>query len=74
MNPPLLITTNYEIFKIVKENPNLFCIKISYENSGNACSYSVQNILSSPLILKNCNFASGAEWVRNLVSHFEGGT
>jgi hypothetical protein len=49
-------------------------------NSGNACYYSVQNILSSGLISKNLkikiyktNFASCAVWVRNLVSHFEGG-
>jgi hypothetical protein len=50
-------------------------------NSGNACYYSVQNLLSSRLISKNlkikiynCNFASCTVWVRNLVSHFEGGT
>jgi hypothetical protein len=47
-------------------------------NSGNACYYSVQNLFSSRLISKkrkdyniqNCNFASCAVWVRNLVSHF----
>jgi hypothetical protein len=47
-------------------------------NSGNACYYSVQNLLSSRLISKNpkdqniqnCNFASCGVWVRNLVSHF----
>jgi hypothetical protein len=47
-------------------------------NSGNACYYSVKNLLSSYLILKNlkikitqnCNFASCALWV----SHFEGET
>jgi hypothetical protein len=44
-------------------------------NSGNACYYySVQNLLSSRLISKNCNFAGCAVWVRNLVSHFGGGT
>jgi sorting nexin-29 len=50
-------------------------------NSGNACYYSVQNLLSSRLISKNlkinvqhCNFSSCSVWVRNLVSHFEGGT
>jgi hypothetical protein len=42
----------------------------------------VQNLLSSRLIsknlkikiYKNCNFASCAIWVRNLVSHVVGGT
>jgi hypothetical protein len=51
-------------------------------NSGNACYYSVQNILSSHFIsknlkikiLQNFNVASFTVWVRNLVSHFEGGT
>jgi hypothetical protein len=51
-------------------------------NSGNACYYSVQNLLSSRLIPKNLkikiykhfNFASCTGWVRNLVSHFGGGT
>jgi hypothetical protein len=51
-------------------------------NLGNACYYSVQNRFSSHLIpknlkiknIQNCNFASCAVWVRNLVSHFEGGT
>jgi hypothetical protein len=51
-------------------------------NSGNACYYSVQNILSSSLIpknikiknIRNCNFAGCAVWVRNLVFHFGGGT
>jgi hypothetical protein len=50
-------------------------------NSGNACYYSVQNLLSSRLIsknlkikiYKNCNFVTCIVWVRNLVSHFEGG-
>jgi hypothetical protein len=46
-------------------------------NLGNAYYYSVHNLLSSCLISKNlkskienCNFASCAVWVRNLVSHF----
>jgi hypothetical protein len=50
-------------------------------NSGNACYYSVQNLLSSHLISKNLkikiyktNFTSYAIWGQNLVSHFEGGT
>jgi hypothetical protein len=50
-------------------------------NSGNASYYSVQNLLSSHLISKNLkikiyktNFASCTVWVRNLVSHVEGGT
>jgi hypothetical protein len=51
-------------------------------NSGNAYYYSVQNLLSSRLISKNLkikiyntlNFAGCALWVRNLVSHFGGGT
>jgi hypothetical protein len=51
-------------------------------NSGNACYYSVQNLLSCRLIsknlnikiYKNCNFASCAVWVRKLVPHFGGGT
>jgi hypothetical protein len=50
-------------------------------NSGNACYHSVQNLLSSRLISKNLkikmyktNFAGCAVWVRNLVSHFGGGT
>jgi hypothetical protein len=50
-------------------------------NSGNACCHSVQNLLSSLLISKNLkikiyktNFAGCAVWVRNLVSHFGGGT
>jgi len=50
-------------------------------NSGNACYYSIQNILSSHLISKNLkikiyktNFVSCAVWVQNLVSHFQGGT
>jgi hypothetical protein len=51
-------------------------------NSGKACYYSIQNILSSRLtsrnlkikIHKNCNFSSCAVWMRNLVSHFEEGT
>jgi hypothetical protein len=47
-------------------------------NSGNACYYLVWNLLPSCLISKNlkiqnCNFASCAVWVRNLVSHFGGG-
>jgi hypothetical protein len=49
-------------------------------NSGNACYYSVQNILSSRLISKNLkikidktDFAGCAVWVRNLICHFEGG-
>jgi hypothetical protein len=44
-------------------------------NSRNACYYSVQNLLSSPLIsqnIQNCNFSGCAVWVRNLVSHFVG--
>jgi hypothetical protein len=50
-------------------------------NSGNACYHSVQNLLSSRLISKNLktelhetNFSSCSVWVRNLVSHFRGGT
>jgi hypothetical protein len=51
-------------------------------NLRNACYYSVQNLLSSHLIpkkpkdlnIQNCNFASCAVWLQNLVSHFEGGT
>jgi hypothetical protein len=47
-------------------------------NSGNACYYSVQNILSSRLIPKNLEIKiyniQYAIWVRNLVSHFGGGT
>jgi hypothetical protein len=50
--------------------------------SGNACYYSVQNLFVFPPHIKktkdqniqNCNFASCAVWVRNLVSHFEEGT
>jgi sorting nexin-29 len=47
-------------------------------NSGNAYYYSVQNILSSHLISKNLNIKLHRTVilpvVRNLVSHFEGGT
>jgi hypothetical protein len=50
-------------------------------NSWNDCCYSVQNLLSSRLISRNLkikiyktNFASCPVWVRNLVSHFGGGT
>jgi hypothetical protein len=51
-------------------------------NSGNAYYHSVQNLLSSRLIPKNlkikninnCNFSICSAWVRNLVSHFDGGT
>jgi hypothetical protein len=50
-------------------------------NSRNACYFSDQNLFSSRLISKNLkiktyktNFASCAVWVRNLVSHSEGGT
>jgi hypothetical protein len=51
-------------------------------NSGNACCYSVQNLLSSRLLsenlkikkIRNCNFASCAVWMQNLISHFGGGT
>jgi hypothetical protein len=51
-------------------------------NLGNVCYYSVQNLLSSPLISKNLKikiyknviFSSYAVWVLNLVSHFEEGT
>jgi hypothetical protein len=54
----------------------------SSSNSGNACYYSVQNLFVFPSPIKkpkykniqNCNFASCAIWLRNLVSHFEGGT
>jgi hypothetical protein len=42
-------------------------------NSGNACYYSVQNLLSSRLISKNLKIKICAVWVQNLVSHFEGG-
>jgi hypothetical protein len=50
-------------------------------NSGNACYHSVKNLLSFRLISKNLNIkiyktnsAGCAVWVRNLASHFEGGT
>jgi hypothetical protein len=48
-------------------------------NSGNAYYYSVQNLILKKLKMNmykavNCNFASCAVWVRNLVSHFGGGT
>jgi hypothetical protein len=48
-------------------------------NSGNVCYHPVKNLLSSRLTSKNlniqnCNLVSCTVWVRNLVSHFEGGT
>jgi hypothetical protein len=51
-------------------------------NSENACSHTVQNILSSRPVSKNLKFkihktvifVNCAVWVRNLVSHFEEGT
>jgi sorting nexin-29 len=50
-------------------------------NPGNACYFTVQNLLSSRLVSKKLkikiyktNFVSCAVWVRNLVSHFGGGT
>jgi hypothetical protein len=51
-------------------------------SSGNACYYSVQNLFCLPVsckklkikIYKTVTFASCVVWVRNLVSHFEGGT
>jgi hypothetical protein len=50
-------------------------------NSGNVCYHSVHNLLSSRLISKNLNIkryktviAICDIWVRNLVTHFEGGT
>jgi hypothetical protein len=50
-------------------------------NAGNVCYYSVQNLLSSRLIPKNLRlkytklyFVSCAVWMRNLISHFGGGT
>jgi hypothetical protein len=50
-------------------------------NSGNASYYSVQiffflSHIKKKLKIKICktNFAGYAVWVRNLVSHFEGGT
>jgi hypothetical protein len=44
-------------------------------NSGNACYYSVQNLLSSRLIQKNLKIKIYKTVIlRNLVSHSEGGT
>jgi hypothetical protein len=51
-------------------------------NSGNACYYSVQNLLSSRLLSKKLKikiyktviFPSCTTWVRNLVSNFGEGT
>jgi hypothetical protein len=41
---------------------------------GNACYYSVQNLLSSRLLSRNLNFARCFVWVWNLVADIEGGT
>jgi len=50
-------------------------------NSGNACYYSVQNLLSSYIISRNLKtkctklqFCHLLVWVLNLVSQFKGGT
>jgi hypothetical protein len=51
-------------------------------NSGNVCYYTIQNLFAFSSHIKkpkckniqNCNFASCAVWVRNLVPHFVGGT
>jgi hypothetical protein len=58
-------------------NQNDICDEIKRRlNSGNACYHSVHNLLSFHLTknldqnIQNCNFASCAVWVRNLVSHF----